>query len=127
MNCLFLTILQFIDAARKYTELSYIVGDAGGHALGKAMICAILADAGLRRPKCPTHSPSGQDRSRILATLFKDERSRDLPAYAMLEAMYDPHENMTLIDTQAPWTHCQEGASRAVCWLIARPSTLSNI
>lgn len=46
MNCLFLTILQFIDAARKYTELSYIVGDAGGHALGKAMICAILADAG---------------------------------------------------------------------------------
>ncbi|CAG2059624.1 unnamed protein product [Timema podura] len=31
---------------------------------------------------------SGQQRSRMLATLFKDERCQQLPAYAILEKMY---------------------------------------
>lgn len=31
---------------------------------------------------------SGQQRSRMLATLFKDERCQQLPAYSILEKMY---------------------------------------
>ena len=31
---------------------------------------------------------TGQQRSRMLATLFKDERCQQLPAYAILEKMY---------------------------------------
>jgi len=31
---------------------------------------------------------SGQQRSRMLATLFKDERCQQLPAYGILEKMY---------------------------------------
>ena len=30
----------------------------------------------------------GQQRSRMLATLFKDERCQQLPAYGILEKMY---------------------------------------
>lgn len=30
----------------------------------------------------------GQQRSRMLATLFKDERCQQLPAYSILEKMY---------------------------------------
>ena len=44
-------------------------------ALRNALICTILASA-------------GQQRSRMLATLFKDERCQQLPAYAILEKMY---------------------------------------
>lgn len=44
-------------------------------ALKKALICTILASA-------------GQQRSRMLATLFKDERCQQLPAYSILEKMY---------------------------------------
>jgi len=31
---------------------------------------------------------AGQQRSRMLATLFKDERCQQLPAYGILEKMY---------------------------------------
>jgi COP9 signalosome complex subunit 4 len=44
-------------------------------ALKNALICTILASA-------------GQQRSRMLATLFKDERCQQLPAYSILEKMY---------------------------------------
>lgn len=44
-------------------------------ALKKALICTVLASA-------------GQQRSRMLATLFKDERCQHLPAYGILEKMY---------------------------------------
>uniref|UniRef100_T1GF86 COP9 signalosome complex subunit 4 n=1 Tax=Megaselia scalaris TaxID=36166 RepID=T1GF86_MEGSC len=44
-------------------------------ALKKALICTVLASA-------------GQQRSRMLATLFKDERCQHLPAYSILEKMY---------------------------------------
>lgn len=44
-------------------------------ALRNALVCTVLASA-------------GQQRSRMLATLFKDERCQQLPAVAILEKMY---------------------------------------
>lgn len=69
---------KFIEAAQRYNELSYrtIVDESERMtALKKALICTVLASA-------------GQQRSRMLATLFKDERCQHLPAYSILEKMY---------------------------------------
>ncbi len=69
---------KFIDAASRYNELSYktiIHEDERMTALKNAMICTILASA-------------GQQRSRMLATLYKDERCQQLPAFNILEKMY---------------------------------------
>jgi len=67
---------QFLEAAIKYYELSQIVNEEERHdALKLAVMCAILAKAG------PT-------RSRLLASLFKDERSSKLDVYPVLEKMY---------------------------------------
>lgn len=69
---------KFIEAAQRYNELSYrTIVDEGErmNALKNALICTVLASA-------------GQQRSRMLATLFKDERCQHLPAYAILEKMY---------------------------------------
>ncbi|ALC41033.1 CSN4 [Drosophila busckii] len=69
---------KFIEAAQRYNELSYrkIVDQVERMtALKKALICTVLASA-------------GQQRSRMLATLFKDERCQHLPAYGILEKMY---------------------------------------
>lgn len=96
---------KFIEAAQRYNELSYrtIVDEMERlRALKKALICTILASA-------------GQQRSRMLATLFKDERCQQLPAYAILEKMYldriirrsellefeallQPHQKATTVD-----------------------------
>uniref|UniRef100_A0A336KZ05 COP9 signalosome complex subunit 4 n=1 Tax=Culicoides sonorensis TaxID=179676 RepID=A0A336KZ05_CULSO len=69
---------KFIEAAQRYNELSYrtIVDELERMtALKKALICTVLASA-------------GQQRSRMLATLFKDERCQQLPVYGILEKMY---------------------------------------
>ena len=69
---------KFIEAAQKYNELSYktaIHESERMTALRSATICAILASA-------------GQQRSRMLATLYKDERSQQLPCFIILEKMY---------------------------------------
>ncbi|XP_033097126.1 COP9 signalosome complex subunit 4-like [Anneissia japonica] len=69
---------KFIEAAQRYNELSYktiIATEERMTALKHALHCAILASA-------------GQQRSRMLATLFKDERCQKLPAYGILEKMY---------------------------------------
>lgn len=69
---------KFIEAAQRYNELSYrtiIHDDERMTALRNALICTILASA-------------GQQRSRMLATLFKDERCQQLQAYSILEKMY---------------------------------------
>lgn len=69
---------KFIEAAQRYNELSYrtiIEESERMTALKNALICTILASA-------------GQHRSRMLATLFKDERCQHLPAYSILEKMY---------------------------------------
>ncbi|XP_060553370.1 COP9 signalosome complex subunit 4-like [Ruditapes philippinarum] len=69
---------KFIEAAVRYNELSYksiIAEEERMTALRNALTCTVLASA-------------GQQRSRMLATLFKDERCQKLPAYNILEKMY---------------------------------------
>lgn len=69
---------KFIEATQRYNELSYrtsIQEDERRKALEKALHCAILA-------------PAGQQRSRMLATLFKDERCQQLSSFGILEKMY---------------------------------------
>ncbi|XP_017784986.1 PREDICTED: COP9 signalosome complex subunit 4 [Nicrophorus vespilloides] len=96
---------KFIEAAQRYNELSYrsiIHDDERMTSLRSALICTVLASA-------------GQQRSRMLATLFKDERCQQLPAVAILEKMYldriirrselqefeallQPHQKATTVD-----------------------------
>ncbi|XP_002153955.4 COP9 signalosome complex subunit 4 isoform X1 [Hydra vulgaris] len=69
---------KFIEAAQRYNELSYntrVHETERMEALRHALICTILASA-------------GKQRSRMLATLFKDERCQQLPAREILEKMY---------------------------------------
>jgi len=69
---------KFIEAAQRYVALSYsslVHEDERLEALRHALVCTILASA-------------GQQRSRMLATLFKDERCQHLPAFEILEKMY---------------------------------------
>lgn len=69
---------KFIEAAQRYNELSYrtIIHESERKtALQSALHCTILASA-------------GQQRSRVLALLFKDERCQQLPAFGILEKMY---------------------------------------
>ncbi len=101
---------KFIEAAQRYNELSYksiVAEDERMQALKKALICTVLASAGWWNKSlavgfvafgCDVPSGSshifpcfpGQQRSRMLATLFKDERCQQLPAYAILEKMCVP-------------------------------------
>ena len=68
---------KFLDAASKYYELSHLIGDKDqqNDSLLFAIICAVMAEAG---PK----------RSRILATLYKDERAAKLPLFSILEKSF---------------------------------------
>jgi COP9 signalosome complex subunit 4 len=69
---------KFVEAASKYYELSLntlIDETEKMQALNNALNCTILASA-------------GKQRSRLLATLFKDERCQKLPGYSILEKMY---------------------------------------
>ncbi|CAF0946957.1 unnamed protein product [Adineta ricciae] len=69
---------KFVEAAQRYNELSLksiISSEERMKALDNALICAILA-------------PAGPHRSRMLGTLFKDERSQRSPAYSILNKMY---------------------------------------
>lgn len=68
---------KFLEAAQRYNELSILIEDpeAQQMALTQSLNCAILA-------------PAGAHRSRILATLYKDDRSRQLESFDMLQAAY---------------------------------------
>ncbi|VDP38356.1 unnamed protein product [Soboliphyme baturini] len=69
---------KFFDAAQRYYELSLrteLFEKERLAALTSALQCAVLASA-------------GQQRSRILAILFKDERCQQLQSYGILEKMY---------------------------------------
>jgi len=103
---------KFIEAASRYNELSYKTMIHEGErmtALKSAVICTILAAA-------------GQQRSRMLATLYKDERCQQLPAFNILEKMYferlikrselqefesllQPHQKATTADGSAILDH----------------------
>ncbi|CCM01582.1 uncharacterized protein FIBRA_03642 [Fibroporia radiculosa] len=69
---------KFLEAASRYHELSYIADideDERRQALSAAMTCAILA-------------PAGPNRSRVLASLCRDERTAELPSYNILLKMF---------------------------------------
>ena len=67
---------DFLKAASKYYSLSQLVGDKEKSAVLTAAIkCAILA-------------PAGPIRSRLLATLYKDERSQKTQCFSILEKMF---------------------------------------
>jgi COP9 signalosome complex subunit 4 len=73
---------RFVEAAMRYYELSQVdsgedrsVGDGASDCLANAIVCAILAS-------------TGPQRSRILATLVKDERCTRIPNFSMLHKVY---------------------------------------
>jgi len=67
---------KFLEAAGRYYELSQIVNEQERiEALRYAVTCAILAQA-------------GPHRSRMLATLYKDERCSKLDIYPTMEKMF---------------------------------------
>ncbi|KAF9285460.1 COP9 signalosome complex subunit 4 [Mortierella alpina] len=69
---------KFLEASSRYHEISYIQDveyDERMIILSAAVVCAVLA-------------PAGPQRSRMLATLYKDDRSQRLPHFSILEKMY---------------------------------------
>ncbi|KAG6854818.1 hypothetical protein C0991_001245 [Blastosporella zonata] len=72
---------KFLEAATRYHELSYvgeIDEEERRHMLLAAVTCAVLA-------------PAGPNRSRVLASLYRDERTLDLPTYNVLSKMFLDH------------------------------------
>lgn len=87
---------KFIEAAQRYNELSYkpiVHEDERMTALRSALVSEICLHNGTRQlfvilKVCTVLASAGQQRSRMLAILFKDERCQQLPAFAILEKMY---------------------------------------
>ncbi|KAF8165311.1 hypothetical protein B0H34DRAFT_649762 [Crassisporium funariophilum] len=72
---------KFLEAASRYHELSYvgeIDEEERRHMLLAAVTCGVLA-------------PAGPNRSRVLASLYRDERAADLPTYNILSKMFLDH------------------------------------
>ncbi|KAF8760147.1 PCI domain [Rhizoctonia solani] len=72
---------RFYDAALRYNELSWVPEldeDDRANALSAAVTCAVL-------------DPAGPKRSRLLATLFRDERAPSLENYTILKKMFNEH------------------------------------
>ncbi|KAI9001005.1 hypothetical protein BD414DRAFT_451916 [Trametes punicea] len=69
---------KFLEAAARYHELSWVPEideEERKQMLSAAMTCAILA-------------PAGPNRSRVLASLCRDERTTELPSYNILLKMF---------------------------------------
>jgi len=70
------TILQIMgEAATRQENLEEMIEKQNIEALDKAAVCAILA-------------PAGPERSRILAMLYKDERTQKIKNFTMMEKIY---------------------------------------
>ncbi|KAJ8456724.1 hypothetical protein ONZ45_g18604 [Pleurotus djamor] len=72
---------KFLEAASRYHELSWvgeIDEEERRHMLLAAVTCAVLA-------------PAGPNRSRVLGSLYRDERTADLPTYNILSKMFLDH------------------------------------
>ncbi|CAO3650969.1 unnamed protein product [Cunninghamella echinulata] len=88
---------RFLEASSKYHELSYVGQldeDERVLCLTAAVQCAVLAGA-------------GPQRSRTLATLYKDERTHHLPSFSILEKTYlerviRPNEVSEFVTTLKP-------------------------
>ncbi|GJE84847.1 hypothetical protein PsYK624_009230 [Phanerochaete sordida] len=69
---------RFLEAASRYHELSYVAEideEERRQMLNAAVTCAVLA-------------PAGPNRSRILASLCRDERTSELPTFNILSKMF---------------------------------------
>lgn len=72
---------KFLEAAMRYHELSWaadIDEEERKELLSSAVTCAVLA-------------PAGPNRSRVLASLYRDERSSELQTYNILSKMFLDH------------------------------------
>ncbi|KAF5389096.1 hypothetical protein D9757_004911 [Collybiopsis confluens] len=72
---------KFLEAASRYHELSFVPEideEERRHMLMAAVTAAVLA-------------PAGPNRSRVLASLYRDERTAELPSYNMLSKMFLDH------------------------------------
>ncbi len=83
---------KFFEAGQRYAELSIryptLVSEADRMTfLERSLLSALLAGA-------------GQQRARLLAALYKDERSQALEAFPLLEKMYvNSHQAMIKVHT----------------------------
>ncbi|KEZ44498.1 COP9 signalosome complex subunit 4 [Scedosporium apiospermum] len=69
---------DFLDASKRYHDISFskaIAEEERLHTLSMAIKCAVLA-------------PAGPQRSRLLARLYRDERSAGLEEFGILEKMF---------------------------------------
>ncbi|KAF8138729.1 hypothetical protein EV363DRAFT_1154082 [Boletus edulis] len=69
---------KFLEAAMRYHELSWVADideEERKVILSHAVTCAVLA-------------PAGPNRSRVLASLYRDERATELPTYNILSKMF---------------------------------------
>lgn len=69
---------DFLEAARRYHDISFskaVAEDERLHTLSMAIKCAVLA-------------PAGPQRSRVLARLYRDERTVGLEEFGILEKMF---------------------------------------
>ncbi|KAJ7638846.1 hypothetical protein FB45DRAFT_904030 [Roridomyces roridus] len=72
---------KFLEAASRYHELSY-VGDIDEEERRQMLLAAVT---------CAVLAPAGPNRSRVLASLYRDERTIDLPTYNILSKMFLDH------------------------------------
>ncbi|CAK5275626.1 unnamed protein product [Mycena citricolor] len=72
---------KFLEAASRYHELSY-VGDIDEEERQQMLLAAVT---------CAVLAPAGPNRSRVLASLYRDERTIDLPTYNILSKMFLDH------------------------------------
>ncbi|KAL1604067.1 hypothetical protein SLS60_005659 [Paraconiothyrium brasiliense] len=88
---------NFLDAAKAYYALSLestIAEEERHQALASSIVCAVL-------------SPAGPPRSRMLATLYKDDRASSVENYSVLEKMFfdrliPPRETKAFAETLQP-------------------------
>ena len=97
---------RFVEAALRYYELSQVaLGTPQG--AGKRVREADLTGALTNAITCAILAAAGPQRSRVLATLHKDERCAALPIFTMLEKVYSERilraeEVEALENAQAP-------------------------
>ncbi|KAJ4345908.1 uncharacterized protein N0V89_012044 [Didymosphaeria variabile] len=88
---------NFLDAAKAYYTLSLessIAEEERHQALGSSIVCAVL-------------SPAGPPRSKMLATLYKDDRASSVENHSVLEKMFfdrliPPQETKAFAETLQP-------------------------
>ena len=76
---------KFLEAGTRYYQLSQLQGKSFG---ARTVSETELTQALLQAVTCAILAPAGPQRSRLLGTLYKDERSSRLPSHGVLEKMF---------------------------------------